>query len=58
MDEITFTKYQVTCETLGCGNGNIAIIIEAPSVDASFICGSCGQQILNYINTEEATENN
>ena len=58
MDEITFTTYQVTCETLGCGNSNIAIIVEAPSVDASFICGPCGHKILNYINIEEVTESN
>jgi hypothetical protein len=58
MDEITFTKYQVTCETVGCGNGNIQIIVEAPSVDATFVCGVCQQQILNCVNFEEVTEIN
>lgn len=47
-EEISFIDYAVTCETVGCGNGMIAIPVQAPEVNPYFICGACNEQITNY----------
>lgn len=47
MDE--FKNYTVTCHTVGCGNSEIAIPVLAPIVDAFFVCGPCGQPIVDVV---------
>jgi hypothetical protein len=45
MEELEFKEYTVTCHTLECGNGELAITLLAPVTDPYFICGVCGQVI-------------
>lgn len=49
MDEITLKDYAVTCTTNGCMNSGIPITLSAPEVNHMFICGPCGQTIVNVV---------
>lgn len=44
-----FKEYTVTCKTKDCVNGGIGITMLAPTVDPYFICGPCGQPIVDVV---------
>jgi hypothetical protein len=45
-------KYDIACKTIGCLNEGIVINVPNPDVEPTIICGPCGLQITDYVQTD------
>jgi hypothetical protein len=53
MDEMEFQEYMVTCHTQSCSNGNTPILVMAPVIAPTVVCGVCTVEITDVVVASE-----
>ena len=48
-DEYTPATYRAACQTAGCDNAGISLVIEADARTPFVVCGPCGYQITELV---------
>ena len=48
-EQPTLLSYEATCKSIGCGNEDITLEIQAPEEDFTVLCGVCAKEITQVV---------